>query len=104
MLNTISASLPRLVVVSNCVAVPELHRQSHSRWIGRCIGRGVSRLRRALVRLERQVAAQPNPQPRIVDKEDVQYALLDLTPRQLLARTRCAAMSAITPLLEDQRK
>lgn len=72
--------MPRLVIVSNRVAVPDR--------VGRGTGGLVVALREAFQGYpglwfgwSGKVAAKPATRPRIVENGPVQYALMDLTPR-----------------------
>jgi len=72
--------LPRLVVVSNRVAVPDVTGKGTAGGLAVALREAFQGYQGLWFGWSGRVAAQPSPLPRIVDKEDVQYVLLDLTP------------------------
>lgn len=72
--------MPRLVVVSNRVAVPDVTGKGTAGGLAVALREAFQGYQGLWFGWSGRVAAQPNPLPRIVDKEDVQYVLLDLTP------------------------
>jgi trehalose 6-phosphate synthase len=74
-----SASLPRLVVVSNRVPVPDAVGKGAAGGLAVALREAFEAYRGLWFGWSGRVAAQPSIQPRIVDKGDIQYALMDLT-------------------------
>ena len=72
--------MPRLVVVSNRVAVPDVTGKGTAGGLAVALREAFQGYQGLWFGWSGRVAAQPNPLPRIVDKGDVQYVLLDLTP------------------------
>src|SRR6516164_3871010 len=74
-----SASLPRLVVVSNRVSVPDAAGKGTAGGLAVALREAFQAYQGLWFGWSGKVASQPASQPRIVDKGRVQYALMDLT-------------------------
>jgi trehalose 6-phosphate synthase len=74
-----SASLPRLVMVSNRVPVPDAAGKGTAGGLAVALREAFQAYRGIWFGWSGKVAAQPSPQPRIVNKGSIQYALMDLT-------------------------
>src|SRR6516164_11588043 len=74
-----SASLPRLVVVSNRVPVPDAAGKGTAGGLAVALREAFQAYHGIWFGWTGRVAAQPSPDPRIVDKGGMQYALMDLT-------------------------
>jgi trehalose 6-phosphate synthase len=72
--------LHRLVVVSNRVPAPDAVDKGTAGGLAFALREALHAYHGLWFGWSGRVAAQPNPQPRIVDKGDVQYLLMDLTP------------------------
>jgi trehalose 6-phosphate synthase len=72
--------LSRLVVVSNRVAVPDPTGKGSAGGLAVALREAFQAYPGIWFGWSGKVAAQPSTQPKLVDKEDVQYALMDLTP------------------------
>src|SRR5438270_3432616 len=80
--NAWSASLPRLVIVSNRVSVPDAAGKGSAGGLAVALREAFQGYRGLWFGWSGKVAAHPAPQPsqpRIVDKGNVQYVLMDLT-------------------------
>ena len=74
-----SASLPRLVVVSNRVSVPDAAGKGTAGGLAVALREAFRAYQGLWFGWSGKVASQPASQPRMVDKGRVQYALMDLT-------------------------
>ena len=74
-----SASLPRLVVVSNRVSVPDAAGKGTAGGLAVALREAFQAYQGLWFGWSGKVASQPASQPRMVDKGRVQYALMDLT-------------------------
>src|SRR6516165_9648313 len=74
-----SASLPRLVVVSNRVSVPDAAGKGTAGGLAVALREAFQAYQGLWFGWSGKVAAHPTSQPRIVDKGNVQYVLMDLT-------------------------
>src|SRR5437763_3471001 len=77
--NPWSASLPRLVIVSNRVSVPDAAGKGTAGGLAVALREAFQGYQGLWFGWSGKVAAHPAPQPRIVDKGNVQYVLMDLT-------------------------
>jgi trehalose 6-phosphate synthase len=71
--------LPRLVIVSNRVAVPDLADKGSAGGLAVALREAFQDYKGLWFGWSGRVAAQPALQPTIVDTERVQYAVIDLT-------------------------
>jgi hypothetical protein len=74
-----SAALPRLVVVSNRVSVPDAAGKGTAGGLAVALREAFRAYQGLWFGWSGKVASQPASQPRMVDKGRVQYALMDLT-------------------------
>src|SRR5918993_1793803 len=74
------SGVPRLVVVSNRVAVPDPTGKGSAGGLAVALKEAFEAHRGLWFGWSGKVAAQPSTTPKIVDKGNVQYALMDLTP------------------------
>jgi hypothetical protein len=74
-----SASLPRLVIVSNRVSVPDAAGKGTAGGVAVALREAFQNYQGLWFGWSGKVAAYPSSQPRMVDKGHVQYALVDLT-------------------------
>ena len=74
-----SASLSRLVIVSNRVPVPDAAGKGTAGGLAVALREAFQAYQGIWFGWTGRVAAQPSPEPRIVDKGGMQYALMDLT-------------------------
>ena len=74
-----SASLSRLVIVSNRVPVPDAAGKGTAGGLAVALREAFQTYQGIWFGWTGRVAAQPSPEPRIVDKGGMQYALMDLT-------------------------
>ena len=72
--------LSRLVVVSNRVAVPDPAAKGSAGGLAVALREAFQAYQGIWFGWSGKVAAHPSAQPKLVDKEHVQYALMDLTP------------------------
>ena len=72
--------MPRLVVVSNRVPVPDAAGKGTAGGLVVALREAFQAYQGLWFGWSGRVVAQPSPQPRIVGKGDVQYVLMDLTP------------------------
>jgi trehalose 6-phosphate synthase len=73
--------LPRLVIVSNRVAVPDRADKASAGGLAVALQEAFQEYQGLWFGWSGRVAAQPDLRPTIVEKERVQYAVIDLTPR-----------------------
>ena len=73
--------MPRLVIVSNRVAVPDRADKGSAGGLAVALREAFQAYQGLWFGWSGRVAAQPALRPTIVDKERVQYAVIDLTPR-----------------------
>ena len=71
--------LPRLVIVSNRVSVPDAAGKGTAGGLAVALREAFSAYQGLWFGWSGRVSVQPSPLPRIVDKGDVQYVLVDLT-------------------------
>ena len=71
--------MPRLVIVSNRVSVPDAAGKGTAGGLAVALREAFGAYQGLWFGWSGRVAAQPSPHPRIVDKGDVQYVLVDLT-------------------------
>ena len=74
-----SASLPRLVIVSNRVSVPDAAGKGTAGGLAVALREAFQAYQGLWFGWSGKVAAHPTSQPRMVDRGNVQYALMDLT-------------------------
>jgi trehalose 6-phosphate synthase len=74
-----SVSLPRLVIVSNRVSVPDAAGKGTAGGLAVALREAFQAYQGLWLGWSGKVAAHPSAQPRMVDKGNVQYVLLDLT-------------------------
>src|SRR5207247_5095009 len=74
-----SASLPRLVIVSNRVSVPDAAGKGTAGGLAVALREAFQAYQGLWLGWSGKVAAHPASQPRMVDKGNVQYVLMDLT-------------------------
>jgi trehalose 6-phosphate synthase len=74
------SGVPRLVVVSNRVAVPDPTGKGSAGGLAVALKEAFEAHRGLWFGWSGKVASQPSTTPKIVDKGNVQYALMDLTP------------------------
>jgi len=72
--------LPRLVVISNRVAVPDPAGKGSAGGLAVALREAFQSHGGLWIGWSGKVAAHPSPTPRFVDKDRVRYALLDLAP------------------------
>src|SRR3979411_965910 len=77
--NAWSASLPRLGIVSNRVSIPDAAGKGTAGGLAVALREAFQAYEGLWFGWSGKVAAHPTSQPRMVDKGDVQYALMDLT-------------------------
>jgi trehalose 6-phosphate synthase len=95
-----SASLPRLVIVSNRVSVPDAAGKGTAGGVAVALREAFQNYQGLWFGWSRKVATYPSSQPRMVDKGHVQYALVDLTSLDRREYYNGFANRALWPMMQ----